>query len=342
MVDRLTEVLDLTGEQAREQWLRIKARPPLPAGVRQEDFLPVEVLLCFALFQVVKPNRFGGGNLHLLPKNVSTLAHALARSPGSLTSKMLNLEGTRKNGARHEPELFIRLCREPERFEELYDRVIRGAREAGLGENSVPDVLDRDIWGGTGLLGQDEIRSQWMDKALEEGEPEAEDMAARLGMPSQETTYLLEQRVRRGQDRFAREVLRNYALSCGFCGFSARELPKRGLIIASHIKSWVDSTDEERLDPRNGIAACPVHDKAFDGGLLTVNGGMKIHRADPLQRLVLNDPLMQRYFGKETVYERLTLPPGTSASGLPLQKYLEWHKANVFNRTSPSLGVLGR
>ena len=43
------------------------------------------------------------------------------------------------------------------------------------------------------------------------------------------------------------------------------------LLIASHIKPWRDSTPAERLDARNGIAACPIHDAASDTGLLTVN-----------------------------------------------------------------------
>ena len=34
----------------------------------------------------------------------------------------------------------------------------------------------------------------------------------------------------------------------------------------------LDSTSAERLDPRNGLAACPAHDVAFDTGKITVNG----------------------------------------------------------------------
>jgi putative restriction endonuclease len=38
------------------------------------------------------------------------------------------------------------------------------------------------------------------------------------------------------------------------------------MLLAGHIKPWRDSTPIERLDPRNGLAACPAHDVAFDTG----------------------------------------------------------------------------
>ena len=51
---------------------------------------------------------------------------------------------------------------------------------------------------------------------------------------------------------------------------------------AGHIKPWKDSSAGERLDPRNGLAACPSHDVAFDTGMLTVTADLKIHLAQPL------------------------------------------------------------
>jgi putative restriction endonuclease len=54
------------------------------------------------------------------------------------------------------------------------------------------------------------------------------------------------------------------------------------MLLAGHIKPWRDRTPTERLDPRNGLAACPAHDVAFDTGMLTVNGGLRIHAARSL------------------------------------------------------------
>jgi hypothetical protein len=93
-----------------------------------------------------------------------------------------------------------------------------------------------------------------------------------------------------GQHRFAQGVLANRDHSCGFCGMRpGRELERRGLLIASHLKPWRDSTGNERVDTRNGIAAYPSHDAAFDGGLLWVNGGYRIHLSHALADAARSD-----------------------------------------------------
>jgi putative restriction endonuclease len=43
------------------------------------------------------------------------------------------------------------------------------------------------------------------------------------------------------------------------------------MLLASHTKPWGDSFSRERLIYRNGLAACPAHDAAFDSGLLSVD-----------------------------------------------------------------------
>jgi len=118
-------------------------------------------------------------------------------------------------------------------------------------------------------------------------------------------------------------VLGNYEHRCAFCGFQPRRLPGHRLLMASHIKPWRDSTNRERLDHRNGIAACPVHDSAFDTGLLMVNGGLKIHRAQPLLRSLVADEGVERYFGGHVLGERLMVPRGGEP---PNPRYLRWHR----------------
>jgi predicted restriction endonuclease len=48
------------------------------------------------------------------------------------------------------------------------------------------------------------------------------------------------------------------------CGLSCR-----ALLIASHIVPWA-ARPELRLDPRNGLCLCALHDKAFDRGFVSV------------------------------------------------------------------------
>jgi putative restriction endonuclease len=307
--------LNLTSIQAQAQWAQIKARDyPLP-GKRQQPFLPVEVLLCYALFQVINPHSFGGNNLHRLPESVHRLAKLLKRPPGSLTSKMLNLEGFRPNGGRLEPELFLKLLEEPKIFAPLYKITINAAWEAGL---EVPDILEGQQIGE--LLGQDELGSYELEQVLEEAREEKTSLN-QSQLSTKETERLTLTRTRLGQHRFAFRVLQDYDYRCGFCGFPAAGLSR--MLIASHIKPWRSSSTAERLDPRNGIAACPLHDVAFDTGLITVNGGLRIHRATPVAQLVAEPG----YFREPVLRGSLLLPEGQLGPG---QKYLLWHQQHCF------------
>src|SRR5437660_685389 len=92
--------LNLTVRHARAQWRSIRQRT---TATRQVAFLPVETLLCYGLFYRLDPHRFGGANIDRVPDLVKVLAATFRRSPGSLTSKMLNLDGSRANAARPEP-----------------------------------------------------------------------------------------------------------------------------------------------------------------------------------------------------------------------------------------------
>jgi putative restriction endonuclease len=99
------------------------------------------------------------------------------------------------------------------------------------------------------------------------------------------------------------------------------------MLVASHIKPWSESNVSERLDPENGLSACPTHDVAFDTGLLTVNGGLRIHVKAALALQAVADSATGSAFGRPPLAERLLLPLGARA---PKQRYLAWHQENVF------------
>jgi putative restriction endonuclease len=101
------------------------------------------------------------------------------------------------------------------------------------------------------------------------------------------------------------------------------------MLLAGHIKPWKDSTPRERLDPSNGLAACPAHDVAFDTGMLTVNGGLRIHVARSLADATKTDPLARQYYGKPPLREAILLPEGAQA---PARKYLDWHRQRIFHQ----------
>lgn len=93
------------------------------------------------------------------------------------------------------------------------------------------------------------------------------------------------------------------------------------------------SSPAERLDPRNGLAACPAHDVAFDTGMLTVNGGLRIHLAKPLADAMQTEPLVRQYYGKPPLREVILLPEGAQPPG---RKYLDWHRQNIFESKGAS------
>lgn len=316
----LADYLDLTVEDARRQWGRILARQPRP---RQEVFTPVEAILCYALFFVVDPHRYGGATVHRAPAIVHELARLFVRPAGSITSKMMNLDGSRANAGAQEWRFFVQLAVEPDLFPHLYNVVLSAAREVGVGTLQLPDFLSLEGVTDFDLLGQDEMPPRTLEAVVE---VKAAKRRVELLASEADTVRMVEQAVRMGQHRFAADVLANYEHSCAFCGFAPRSLPGTGLLIASHIKPWAVSDDRERLDPLNGVAACPTHDVAFDAGLITINGGLRVHRSPSLTASSTKDPGSDRYFG-EVIHPTLRVPPGRSG---PAARYLKWHHDHVY------------
>jgi len=112
-----------------------------------------------------------------------------------------------------------------------------------------------------------------------------------------------------------------------FCGLRPAAFGAARMLLAGHIKPWKDSTPAGRLDPRDGLAACPAHDVAFDTGMLTVSGGLRIHLARPLADAIQAGPLARQYYGRPPLREGILLPETAQA---PAPKYLDWHRQEVF------------
>ncbi len=99
------------------------------------------------------------------------------------------------------------------------------------------------------------------------------------------------------------------------------------MLLAGHIKPWQDSSATERLDPRNGLAACLSHDVAFDTGMLTVTADLTIHIARPLADAVRGDHLTRQDYGRPPLLDTLLLPADAER---PRRRYLDWHREKVF------------
>lgn len=325
-VAELADYLDITPAQARQQWRAVTLRGPRPStrGWRQVDFVPIETLLCLAASLVVNHRRYGGSTSQLAPLPVPELARLFRRTPASVLAKMANLDGSRANGARHEVEAAAALLASPALLSSVYLIVLAAARDASVDSSQLPDFLGLDGGGGVHLLGQEELAGVDVEAAVEH---RLRDLAGRMGGSQETTERLLVASARIGQHRFARDVLDNCGRRCVFCGLSpGPELEGKGLLIASHIKPWRVSSERERLDGANGLAACPSHDAAFDGGLIWVNGGLRIHSSERLARAGQRDAALAASFGQPPIKHELVLPAGAYPPG---KRYLEWHRDKV-------------
>lgn len=321
------DYLELSPAAARSQWISIEERSPVVQG-RQVDFTPVETLLCLAASLVVNHRKYGGRTSHLAPQPVPALALLFRRRNSSVLAKMANLDGSRKNGARHEVEVAARLLSEPGELAIRYQLIVDAARDAGVGPDRLPDFLG--IEGSSAemsLLGQAELTDSELEAAVREAS--ASWLRMRSDLEERITERLLVATARVGQHRFAQEVLHNHQHRCVFCGLSIASAgkPVKRMLVASHIKPWRDCTPAERLDARNGLTACPTHDVAFDTGLMTVNGGLRIHIAPALMHSARDDPAAKAAFGRPPLGERLLIPASASRPGIG---YLRWHHDHIY------------
>jgi putative restriction endonuclease len=322
-VAELADYLDLTVGQARQQFRELMRRSPVSSG-RQVTFLPVETLLCLAASFLVNHRHFGGSTAHLAPEPVPSLARLFSRPSSSILAKMANLDGSRSHGGKHDVLAGAILRDEPAHFTHVYRTLLSAARVAGINEDRLPDFLGLEHDGEFALLGQHELGPSALENAFKDQIAKA---TAEGTWTEQQTERILLAAARVGQHLFAQNVLSNCGQRCVFCGLKPASFGARRMLVAGHIKPWKDSTSTERMDLRNGLAACPSHDVAFDTGLLTVDASLQIHISGALAGAVLTDHLTRQYYGRPPLRDTILLP---DQAQLPGRKYLDWHRTNVF------------
>jgi len=97
------------------------------------------------------------------------------------------------------------------------------------------------------------------------------------------TTARRESEYRVGQDYFRNQVIK----ACnGRCVVTGVEDTK--LLIASHIKPWVESSGDEKMDGNNGLLLAPHVDKLFDIGQITFSDVGKIIMSEDLSASILD------------------------------------------------------
>ncbi len=244
-----------------------------------------ELVVAFSLYC-----RTPFGKIHTGNPEIISLAKLLGRAPSAVSWKLANF-------ARLDPT--------------LQARQIKGATHGGS--------VEIEVW--------NEFNSDWAKLAFESEKLLAKLSGRRVGEQIEdydfETVRIGKERtsmvkVRVNQDFFRKSVLAAYNSKCCITGLA---IPK--LLLASHIVPWkVDVRN--RVNPRNGLCLNPIHDRAFDKGLITVTEDFKVQvsksiksasRSSAVKRFLLD------YEGKS-----IELP----ARFQPEPSFLKFHNENVF------------
>lgn len=124
---------------------------------------------------------------------------------------------------------------------------------------------------------------------------------------TEKSTYI---NTRIGQGRYRRDLIAHWQ-TCALTGYSDTRL-----LVASHIKPWKVSDNEERLDSYNGLLLLPNLDKIFDLGFITfeING-----------KIIISNYLEETNKLGVKLDMCLTLEE-------PHQSYIEYHRDVVFEK----------
>jgi len=130
-----------------------------------------------------------------------------------------------------------------------------------------------------------------------------------------ETTKEIITKVRVGQAQFRKKLI----LSLKKCPIT--KIDDSRILNASHIKPWVMSDNQERLDAKNGFLFSPTFDKLFDRGFITFSNNKEI---------IISSTLAQKNI------DRLNIHSGQQFEDLPVigrEEYLEYHRNKIFLHT---------
>lgn len=116
---------------------------------------------------------------------------------------------------------------------------------------------------------------------------------------------------RKGQGRFRQDVL----AWCPACPVSG--VDNKRLLIASHIKPWANSNNEERLDSYNGFMFAPHIDALFDIGYISFDDEGKI---------LISPQLDNKHRQAFNIF------PDIHIKGLPekTREYLKYHRDHIY------------
>jgi putative restriction endonuclease len=166
---------------------------------------------------------------------------------------------------------------DPNHFNTLYTQIL-----------NLPIFKDRDFTGHTMYSNALKKYAEFLATfSIQTIENDIEEIITNSSISSTQKTQLINARI--GQGQFRKDLL-HYWEQCAVTGFQSHEL-----LVASHIKPWSKSSNEERLDPYNGLLLIPNIDKVFDKGLISFseNGSILISQFLPEANMLGIDSKMK-------------------------------------------------
>lgn len=179
------------------------------------------------------------GKLHKSNPDVIALAQKIGRTSSSVAMKLVNF-------ASLDPI--------------QQSRNIRGLSNVSRADRQIWDEFNANAE-NLAFESQQAIKEFFSDVSDDKEEFEIEAKAT-------ETFRLV--RTRLVQGFFREAVLTSYEFKCAICAIDLLEL-----INASHIIPWSHNVIR-RADPRNGLALCAIHDRAFDRGLISIDSSFQL------------------------------------------------------------------
>lgn len=235
------------------------------------------------------------GQLHARQPVIVAVAKKLGRGPNSLAMKLSNF-------ASLDPALRL--------------RGIKGLEGASALDRSTWEEFHRNLDEAVPVT-ESALRNLF--SAGEEDEVEVlprNGIQVRKTVPSGPTQIVADVKVRRGQEFFRNAVLNNFGGRCGVTQLAVREL-----LVASHILPW-GAYPEERLNVRNGLCLSRLHDAAFDRGLVSFDGNLRLVLSSRLKGEVSQRAILENF----VAYEGMALQIPEDGA-LPQLEFLAAHHA---------------
>lgn len=158
-------------------------------------------------------------------------------------------------------------------------------------------------------------KKYWIHSDSEDAKPLTEEDKKIINELESETLtetekyYIVKRRI--GQSKLKQQKIIEIGC-CEICGLKTSEL-----LIASHIKPWAASTNEEKLDSENVLLLCSTHDALFDKGFISfdVNGN-----------IVISNKLSEEEQALLNIHDESRVKITSDKKA----KYLQYHYKNIF------------